>query len=90
MDHFKDMIARLDLHRRNLDVHKNHKLLMNWRRKGDYRDEELGTIVEGLKRNMKHLHEALRQYGPSDIKQHLLDVSNYIDFLWDALELKKY
>ena len=81
------MLGRLGTIRKDMAQAQDGKLIKLWNEKGDYKDAPLGAIIEKLKEELGELHEALRQYGPCDIKDEILDVRNVTEFLWDLLEL---
>ena len=84
------MLAAIRVPRDSINAAKDHALIMNFKEKGDYRDHRLGVIIGVLEKHLARLKRSLHQYGPVDIKNDVVNVSNLIDMLWDKLELKKY
>ena len=83
------MLGRLGTIRKDMGNAQDGKLLKLWEDKGDYRDESLGVIVDKLKEECFELYNALRQKGPDDIRDEIIDVRNVTEFLWDILELSR-
>ncbi len=88
--HLYDMLAAIKTHRVSMNAAKDHALIMNFAEKGDYRNIDLGTTMNVLKKLLKRLQTSLHQYGPGDIQKDIINVSNLADMLWDKMELKKY
>lgn len=83
------MLGRLGSIRKDMAKAQDGKLIKLWDDKGDYKDAPLGAIVDKLKEECFELYDALKQKGPDDIRDEILDVRNVTEFLWDILELSR-
>ena len=88
-DGFKAMIDRLDQVRKSMAGAKNTKLMTKWVDYGDYKQYDVGDIMDHLDLEIDELQVALAKLGPTDIRDEVIDVANCLEFLWDVLELAK-
>lgn len=88
-DGFRAMLNRLDQVRKSMAGAKNTKLMMRWADYGDYRNFEVGDVIDHLDLEIEELRVALARLGPTDIRDEVLDVANCLEFLWDVLGLAR-
>ena len=90
---FEAFMGRLYTIRDKMASSKNDKLSRRWPTHGDYRQHNTAFIIKRVRDEVKELNESLDCNYPHAIpqarriKDEVIDVSNMLDFLWDALNL---